>query len=126
MTLRYPHSYKSQGSKIQFEGSKRPCCKKMPADDSVVTEMAVERLFYTAGDVWRSTILHKRCGCITSPCLKSRITDFLIMKRIIDRRRRISQALWHTVGSFPDLVHGNPKNESVQNKKKQNPNLWSF
>ncbi|GFW20922.1 hypothetical protein TNCV_1714291 [Trichonephila clavipes] len=42
----------------------------MPADDSVVTEMVAEHLFHTAGDVWRSTILHKHCGCMPSPCLK--------------------------------------------------------
>ncbi|GFU13211.1 hypothetical protein TNCV_2965831 [Trichonephila clavipes] len=70
MALRYPYSQKSQHFKSG--GSRRPSLRKMVADDSVVTEKAAEHLFHTTADVWRSTILYKHCGSITSPCLKNR------------------------------------------------------
>ncbi|GFU47953.1 hypothetical protein TNCV_4967471 [Trichonephila clavipes] len=64
-------SPQSKVSRIQVGESKRPSLTKMRHKDSVVTEMVAEYLFQIMGDVGRSTILHKHCGCITSPCLKS-------------------------------------------------------
>ncbi|GFX41651.1 hypothetical protein TNCV_3110471 [Trichonephila clavipes] len=58
----------SKVTRIQVSGSRRSSCRKMPAYDFVVTEIAAEDLGY----VWRNNILYKHCGYITSPCLKSR------------------------------------------------------
>ncbi|GFW51562.1 hypothetical protein TNCV_4212401 [Trichonephila clavipes] len=69
MAFGYPQSQKSQGFKSRDLGGL--------ADNSVVTEMSAEHLFRTVGNVWRSTILHKQYGCITSPCLKSRNNGLL-------------------------------------------------
>ncbi|GFW19703.1 hypothetical protein TNCV_1605931 [Trichonephila clavipes] len=59
-------------ARIEVGRSRRPSCRKIPADDSVVTERSAEHLFHITIDVWRSTILYKLWGCITSPYLKSR------------------------------------------------------
>ncbi|GFX75816.1 hypothetical protein TNCV_2237881 [Trichonephila clavipes] len=68
----------------RIQGFRRPRGREMPTDDSVVTKMAAEHLFHATGDVWRSTILRKHSGCITSPCLKSQNNRLfvLIMKHI--------------------------------------------
>ena len=59
-------------ARIQVEETRKPICRKLPADDSVVIEVVAENLLHTTGDVWKSTILHKHCCCIVSPFLNSR------------------------------------------------------
>ena len=64
-------------ARIQVEVSRRPCCWKLPADDFVFEEMAVEQLVHATGDVRRCSILRKHYGCITLPCLKSQNNGLL-------------------------------------------------
>ncbi|GFV01971.1 hypothetical protein TNCV_4979191 [Trichonephila clavipes] len=61
MALRYPHSK-------SCKDSSRGIYKVKGYVNAVVTERAVGN-FSTQQVMWRSTILHKHCGCITSPCL---------------------------------------------------------
>ncbi|GFT54040.1 hypothetical protein TNCV_153981 [Trichonephila clavipes] len=46
-----PRPMPGSGFVALFGGSRRPSCKKMPADESVVTEMEEEHLFQTTNDV---------------------------------------------------------------------------
>ncbi|GFV80203.1 hypothetical protein TNCV_1477651 [Trichonephila clavipes] len=64
-------STQPKNERIQVGKSRRRSCSKMPADGSVVIEMAEEHLFRTTCVLWRKTILNKHCGCLTSPCLNS-------------------------------------------------------
>ncbi|GFU73533.1 hypothetical protein TNCV_989691 [Trichonephila clavipes] len=56
--------------RIKVVGSRGSSCSKMPADDSIITEMAAEHLFHTTDNVVTSTILHKYCVCIPSSNLR--------------------------------------------------------